>query len=164
MSTEENKKVVLRWIEQAWEKKNLDVIDELHAPDYVGHIVGTPGPVRGCEALKQLLAAFLAGFDLHRTNEFLTAEGDKMLAYDTYRVKHKGEFAGIPPTGKELSATGIDIYRRPSPATRWPGPPTSNDSGQVRSSRVSVRWPPQRLRPGRRARRSFRTMLIRCSP
>jgi steroid delta-isomerase-like uncharacterized protein len=111
MSTEENKKVVLRWIEQAWEKKNVDVIDELHAPDYVGHIVGTPGPVRGREAFKQLFAAYLAAFDLHRTNEFLIAEGDKVVAYDTYLVKHKGEFAGIPPTGKELSATGIDIYR-----------------------------------------------------
>jgi steroid delta-isomerase-like uncharacterized protein len=111
MSTEENKKVVLRWIEQAWEKKNVDVIDELHAPDYVGHIVGTPGPVRGREAFKQLFAAYLAAFDLHRTNEFLIAEGDKVVAYDIYRVKHKGEFAGIPPSGKELSATGIDIYR-----------------------------------------------------
>jgi len=111
MSTEENKKVVLRWIEQAWEKKNVDVIDELHAPDYVGHIVGTPGPVRGREAFKQLFTTYLAAFDLHRTNEFLIAEGDKVVAYDTYRVKHKGEFAGIPPTGKELSATGIDIYR-----------------------------------------------------
>jgi len=38
MSTEENKKVVLRWIEDGWHKKNwLNVIDELHAPDYVGH-------------------------------------------------------------------------------------------------------------------------------
>ncbi len=34
-----------------------------------------------------------------------------MVAYDTYRVKHTGEFAGIPPTGKELTVAGIDIYR-----------------------------------------------------
>ncbi|HEV8647870.1 MAG TPA: ester cyclase [Actinomycetes bacterium] len=111
MSTEENKKVVLRWIAEAWEKKNLGVIDELHAPDYVGYIVGTPGPVRGREALKQLFATYFAAFDLHRTNEFLVAEGDKVVAYDTYRAKHTGEFAGIPPTGKELTATGVDIYR-----------------------------------------------------
>ncbi|HYU56912.1 MAG TPA: ester cyclase [Actinomycetota bacterium] len=77
MSTEENKKVVLRWIEQAWEKKNVDVIDELHALDYVGHIVGTPGPVRGREAFKQLFTTYLAAFDLQRTNEFLIAEGDR---------------------------------------------------------------------------------------
>jgi len=111
MSTEENKRLVLRWIEEAWGKKNLDIIDELHAPDYVGHIVGFPG-VRGREAFKELFATFFAAFDdLHRANEFLIAEGDKVVAYDSYRIKHTGEFAGIPPTGKEVTFTGIDIYR-----------------------------------------------------
>lgn len=112
MSTEENKKVVLRGMEEAWEKKNLDIIDELHAPDYVGHIVGFPG-VRGREAsFKALFASFFAAFDdLHRPNEFLVAEGDKVVAYEAYRIKHTGEFAGIPPTGKEVTFTGIDIYR-----------------------------------------------------
>jgi steroid delta-isomerase-like uncharacterized protein len=111
MPTEENKKVVRRWMEEAWDKKNVDIIDELHATDYVGHIVGTPGPVRGRGAFKQLFVSYLAALDMHRTNEFLVAEGDKVVAYDTYRVKHKGELAGIPPTGKELTVTGIDIYR-----------------------------------------------------
>ena len=110
MSTEENKAVARRWFE-VWEKKDVGLIDELHAADYVGHIVGTPGPVRGREALKQLFTSYLAAFDVHRTNEFIIAEGDMVVAYDTYRVKHKGEFAGIPPTGKELTVTGIDIYR-----------------------------------------------------
>jgi predicted ester cyclase len=111
MSTEENKKLVLRWREQAYEKKNLNVIDGLHAPDYVGHIVGTPGPVRGREALKQLFAAYFAAFDIHVTSDFLIAEGDMVVIHDTYRLKHIGEFAAIPPTGKELSVTGTDIYR-----------------------------------------------------
>jgi steroid delta-isomerase-like uncharacterized protein len=111
MFTEDNKKVVLRWIAEGWDKKNLNVIDELHAPDYVGHIVGAPGPVQGREAFKQLFASYFAAFDLQRTNEFLIAEGDKVVAYDTYRARHISEFAGIPPTGKEVTTTGIDIYR-----------------------------------------------------
>jgi predicted ester cyclase len=111
MSTGENKQLVLRWREQAYEKKNLNVIDELHAPDYVGHIVGTPGPIRGREALKQLFAAYFAAFDIHVSSEFLIAEGDMVVVRDTHRLKHKGEFQGIPPTGKELSVTGTDIYR-----------------------------------------------------
>jgi predicted ester cyclase len=48
---------------------------------------------------------------MHRTNEVLVAEGDKVVAHDTYRLEHVGEIAGIPPTGRELTATGIDIYR-----------------------------------------------------
>lgn len=110
MTLEENKAIVRRWF-KVWEDKDVDLIDELHGPDYVGHIVGTPGPVRGREALKQLFATYLAAFDVRRTNEFLVAEDDKVAAYDTYRVKHIGEIAGIPPTGKDLTATGIDIYR-----------------------------------------------------
>jgi predicted ester cyclase len=109
-STEENKAIVRRWF-AVWEKKNVDLIDELHSPDYVGHIVGTPGPVRGREALKQLFATYLAALEVHRSNELLMAEGDLVAAYDTYRVRHIGELAGIPPTGKELTITGIDIYR-----------------------------------------------------
>ncbi len=60
MSTEENKQLIQRWNEQAYEKKNLEVIDELHAPDYVGHIVGAPGPVLGRKALKRLFGAYFA--------------------------------------------------------------------------------------------------------
>jgi predicted ester cyclase len=110
MSTEQNKAIVRRWFE-VWEEKDIDLIDELHSPDYVGHIVGTPGPVRGRDALKQLFAAYLAALEVHRSNELLMAEGDLVAAYDTYRVRHIGELAGIPPTGKELTMTGIDIYR-----------------------------------------------------
>jgi predicted ester cyclase len=110
MSTEENKAIVRRWFE-VWETKDVGLIDQLHSPNYVGHIVGTPGPVRGREALKQLFATYLAALEVHRSNELLFAEGDLVAAYDTYRVRHIGELAGIPPTGKELTMTGIDIYR-----------------------------------------------------
>jgi predicted ester cyclase len=111
MSTEENKQLVLRWKEELWDKSNLNVVDELCAPEYVGHMVFTPEPVRGPEPFKRLLAAYHAAFDVQDTREFLVAEGDMVVVFDTYRVKHKGEFQGIPPTGKEASVTGIDIYR-----------------------------------------------------
>jgi predicted ester cyclase len=111
MSTEENRQLVLRWKDEIWNKRNLNIIDELYAPDYVGHIVGTPGPVRGREALKQLLAAYFAAFDIHMTSEFLVAEGDMVVAYDTFRFKHTGAFQGIPATGKEATLTSTDIYR-----------------------------------------------------
>src|SRR5712692_5383350 len=110
MPTEQNKKVVLRWREEIWNKRNVNIIDELHAADYVGHYSGIPGPIRGREALKQLFAAYLAAFDIHVTPEFLIAEGDMVVVRDTSRVKHTGTFQGIPPTGKEVTATSTDIY------------------------------------------------------
>ncbi len=112
MSTEQNKKVVLRWREEIWNKRNVNIIDELPASDFVGHYGGVvPGPIRGREALKQLFAAYLAGFDIHVTPEFLIAEGDMVVVHDTNRIKHTGAFQGIPPTGKEATATSTDIYR-----------------------------------------------------
>ena len=111
MSTEENKQLVLRWREEIWNKRNVTIIDELHAPDYVGHYSGIPGPIRGREALKHLFAAYLAGFEIQVTPEFLIAEGDKVVVHDTSRVKHTGTFQGIAPTGKEVTVTSTDIYR-----------------------------------------------------
>ncbi len=111
MSTEQNKQLVLRWKEEIWNRRNVGAIDEFFAPDYVGHIAGVPGPVRGRAGLKQLVAGYLAAFDIHDTPEFLVAEGDMVVIHDTYRFKHTGEFQGIAATGKEATLTGTDIYR-----------------------------------------------------
>ena len=111
MSTEDNKRLVLCWKDEIWNKRNEDIVDELYAPEYVGHIVGTPGPIRGRQALKQLLAGYFAAFEIHWATEFLIAEGDMVAAYDNFRFKHTGTFQGIPPTGKEATLTSTDIYR-----------------------------------------------------
>jgi predicted SnoaL-like aldol condensation-catalyzing enzyme len=112
MSTEENKKIVLRWRDEIWSKHNVNIIDELHSPDFIGHYSGvSPEPIRGREALKQVFAAYLAALDVRVTPEFFIAEGDFVVVHDTNWVKHTGTFRGIPPTGKEVNATSTDIYR-----------------------------------------------------
>jgi predicted ester cyclase len=109
MSTQNNKQLVLRWKDEIWNKRNLNIVDELYAPDYRGHM---NGPIPGREALKQLLAAYFAAFgDIHLTSQFLIAEGEMVAVYDTIRLKHTGTFEGIPPTGKEAVITSTDIYR-----------------------------------------------------
>jgi predicted ester cyclase len=111
MSTEENKKLVLRWKDEIWNKRNVNIADELYSPDYVGHIVGAPGPVRGRDALKQMIAPYFAAFDIHFKSEFFIAESDMVAVYDTFRFTHTGAFQGIPPTGREATLTSTDIYR-----------------------------------------------------
>jgi steroid delta-isomerase-like uncharacterized protein len=111
MSTEDNKAIVLRNYEEL-NKGNLGIVDELYATNYVGHTAGLPEPVRGREALKPLLAAYFTAFpDLHETPEDLIAEGDKVAIRVTYRGTHKGDFQGLPPTGRQVQFTSIDIYR-----------------------------------------------------
>ncbi len=43
--------------------------------------------------------------------QFLVAEGDLVVIRETYRLTHHGEFQGLPPTGKDVSVTGTEIYR-----------------------------------------------------
>jgi steroid delta-isomerase-like uncharacterized protein len=111
MATDDNKRIVLRWREEIWNRRNLAVIDELAAPEYVCHVGGLPDPVRGPAALKRLFAAFLAAFDVHLTPALLLAEGDLVAVHDISRLTHTGAFRGHPPTGKEVTVTSTDIYR-----------------------------------------------------
>ena len=69
-------------------------------------------PIHGLEALTQYVAALHAGFpDIQFTVEEQIVEGDKAAARWTCKGTHKGEFMGIPATGKQTSAVGISTYR-----------------------------------------------------
>jgi predicted ester cyclase len=111
MSADENKQLVLRWKEELWARRNLDIVDDLCSADFVGHLAGVPEPVRGSDALKKVLSTYLAAFEVDDAPQFLVAEGDMVVIRDTIRIKHKGEFQGHPATGKEATLSGTDIYR-----------------------------------------------------
>ncbi|HBY95362.1 MAG: ester cyclase [Ardenticatenaceae bacterium] len=111
MSTEQNKAVIRRWIEEVINKQNLAVIDETHTSDSINHFL-PPGLPQGPAGEKQLSTMFFSAFpDGKFTIEDLIAEGDKIAMRYTYRGTHKGDFQGIPPTGKQFTATGINILR-----------------------------------------------------
>ena len=106
MSFEENKAIVRRFIE-AYNKRNLDVFDDLLAPDYFDH-TSQVGP----EGLKQLMnMAFKAFPDFHETIEDIIAEGDKVWVRITFTGTHSGEWMGIAPTGKKITTEMVDIFR-----------------------------------------------------
>lgn len=112
MSAEELKALLRREMEEAWNKGNLDVVDELVADNFVIHDPSQPKEVRGHEGLKQYATAFRTTFpDLYITFEDMVAEGDKVASRITLRGTHKGELAGIPATGKQVTITGISIDR-----------------------------------------------------
>ena len=110
MSTEENKALVRRLIEEAWNKGNLAVIDELLSPDYVLHIAAPGTPDR--EGYKQAVNMYRTAFpDFHFTIEDMVAEGEKVAIRATMRGTQQGELMGFAPTGKELTQTAIAIRR-----------------------------------------------------
>jgi steroid delta-isomerase-like uncharacterized protein len=110
MSAEENRALMRRFYEEVLNKGNLGFIDETFAPDYVEHAHESPSPDR--EGLKREMAMLRRAFpDMHVTVEDLVAEGDKAVARTTARGTHTGAFMGIPPTGKVVTISGMDITR-----------------------------------------------------
>jgi len=111
MSTEQNKALVRRFYEEVFNKKNLAAIGDFLDPHIIEHAL-PPGLPGGIEGSRQFIGMYLAAFpDLHLTTEDLIAEGDKVVARFTVRGTHKGAFMGVPPTGKQMTATGIQIVR-----------------------------------------------------
>jgi steroid delta-isomerase-like uncharacterized protein len=112
MSTEQNKALFRRFAEQLATQGNLSVIDELVALDFVEHEPLPPGVPASREGVKQLFSMLGSGFpDLQITFHDMIAEGDKVVAIMTWSGTHKGEFMGIPATGKPVSFQVIDIVR-----------------------------------------------------
>ncbi len=110
MPAEENKAIVRRFYEEFFNDGNPAAADQLLAPSYVAHLPGQE--LRGPEAQKQFHSMYRAAFpDGRVVIDDLIAEGDKVVVRFTARFTHRGEFMGLPPTGKEVMVTGIDIYR-----------------------------------------------------
>jgi steroid delta-isomerase-like uncharacterized protein len=110
MSTETNKAIVRRSIEEILNKKQYDLLDEFFVEDVELH--GT-GPSRfGRAAQLELYTALFSAFpDWHTTIDEMVAEGDKVAVRITSNATHQGDFQGIPATGKPYTQNAIVIYR-----------------------------------------------------
>ena len=109
MSTEENKAVIRRLIEEFINKGNTAVAEALVAEDFVA-LDPPPGLEQGRAGLIAIIARMRTAFpDLEYTIEEQVAEGDKVAVYFVWRGTHQGEFLGIPPTGKRVTVPGISF-------------------------------------------------------
>ena len=89
----------------------LELFDELCAPDFVKHAM-PPRSSYGIEGSKQSILMLRSAFpDIKYTVEDMFGEGDKLVARWSAKATHKGDFMGIPPTGKQVYFTGIEIIR-----------------------------------------------------
>jgi steroid delta-isomerase-like uncharacterized protein len=86
-------------------------IDEFVAPDVLFH-APVPMGATGAEALKRVWGVLLRAFpDIHVTAEEIITEGDKVVSRNTVTGTHRGEYQGLPPTGKTVSYNEIFIFR-----------------------------------------------------
>jgi steroid delta-isomerase-like uncharacterized protein len=111
MSAEENKAIVRRFW-GVWEEGNIDLVDELLAPDYINHTPASPDQPTGPEGVKGVVAMFRSAIpDLRVVVEDMIAEGDKVAVRYTLEGTHEGELFGLPPTGQQLSIKSIAVER-----------------------------------------------------
>jgi len=114
MSTEANKTLVKRYLEECWARPDLGLVDELVAPSIAmyNHPFFPEG-IKGAERIKRLIANIHSMIpDFWIGIDDMVAEGDRIALRWTSGGTQKGEWEdGIPPTNKQVKWTGIDIYR-----------------------------------------------------
>jgi steroid delta-isomerase-like uncharacterized protein len=110
MSAEENKAIVLSFIQDVWAGGSLNLVNDLVADDHVHHLGRRD--YRGPEGVKQLVSWFRSFLpDLRIAIKDLIAERDKVVVYFIFNGTDKGGYAGNPPSGKTVTYSGIDIFR-----------------------------------------------------
>jgi steroid delta-isomerase-like uncharacterized protein len=114
MSTEDNKALTRRLIEEVWNQGNLALIDELYATTFSHHDPDFP-TFQTREGYKQWLSEARTAFpDLHLTFDEMIAEGEYVAGRWTFRGTNTGDMETpmhIPATGRQVTITGITISR-----------------------------------------------------
>lgn len=111
MDAQKNKEIVRRVVEEPWDG-SLEVFDECLDPSYVSYDPSQPEPVRGIEGAKEFIDTFRSAYSDGRvTVDEQYADGETVTTRWTGRGTHDGELMGIPPTGKQVTVSGITISR-----------------------------------------------------
>ncbi len=102
-----NEAIVRRLYEQVERKGDLSFSEEIYDDHFINH-----GASSGLQGLKERYKAIHAAFpDWQETIEQISAKGDKIIVRSVVRGTHQGQWMGIAPTGKRVSALRITILR-----------------------------------------------------
>ena len=114
MSDDSNREFIERYFDEVTNKGDLDLADELFAPDYIHHDPANPDPkgVVGVEDVKRHLKELIDAFpDMQFTVDDVISQGDDVVARWTATLTHTGDYFGIPPTNKSATITGMNTWR-----------------------------------------------------
>lgn len=109
MSTQDNKEIVCRFINEYQTNKRVEIADELLADDFVDHSA-LPGFTPDKQGIINLFNMLWSAFDGFRAEIYdQVAEGDKVVTRKSFFGEHTGEFFGVPATGRPIHIDVIDI-------------------------------------------------------
>jgi predicted ester cyclase len=111
MSTEANKAIVRRFVEEGINGSNEAVFLDLLSPDVVDHNA-RPGMPQGRAGWNLYRKQFGVAFPNGRWEiAEMVAEGDLVATRASVSGAHQGEFLGIPPTGRQVTVSAMYICR-----------------------------------------------------
>jgi steroid delta-isomerase-like uncharacterized protein len=111
MATDENKSVIGNFVEEVINQGQIERADDLVAVDFV-EVDPLPGQKQGREGLKEVIRAFRTAFpDIHWMIDEMLGEGDRVFSRFTWHGTHRGEFFGVPATGKQITVKGMVVDR-----------------------------------------------------
>jgi predicted ester cyclase len=104
-SVEANKQAARRAVDEIWNNRNLNAIDELTSPTARGHQAGE-GMTRDQlhAAVQEIFDAFP---DAHMELEQQVAEGDYVVNFLKLTGTHRGNFRGMAATGNRIEVRGV---------------------------------------------------------
>jgi steroid delta-isomerase-like uncharacterized protein len=110
LSTDENKALVRRFIDEIFVQGRFDAVDQLLTDDFTPHTWGSTGA--GKEDLKRAITRVREGLsDPSMKIEDMIAEGDRVAVRLTARAVQTGQFMGLPPSGMPYTIGEIHIFR-----------------------------------------------------
>jgi predicted ester cyclase len=111
VSTDANKLLVRRYLEEVVNTGDVSRIADFVSPDYID-THDTSGQSSGLDGVRRHVLGVRATYpDLHVTVEQQLAEADWVVTRITARGTHRGEWLGMRPTGKAVEFTGVNIDR-----------------------------------------------------
>jgi predicted ester cyclase len=90
---------------------DLPPLDGLIAEEYHDHDPANPQDTMGMDAMRREIEAWRGGFDFAFTLDDQIAQGDRVCNRWTWRGTHRGDFMGIPATGRQVAMTGTTVFR-----------------------------------------------------
>jgi steroid delta-isomerase-like uncharacterized protein len=110
MTPDERRDLLRRATDRVWNKGDLDACDELFATHCTFHDPNFP--VDGVTGLKEQVRQLRAANpDLHMDTHEILIDGDLSASRWTMGGTNRGEFRGIPATGKTYVMTGMECNK-----------------------------------------------------
>jgi steroid delta-isomerase-like uncharacterized protein len=107
----DNAAIIQRFINEVINQGRYEVCDEIVAEDFV-ELDRLPGQREGREGLKEVIATIRGAFpDINWVIEESISSGEKVVTRFTWSGTHRGDFFGIPATGRSITVKGVVIDR-----------------------------------------------------